>query len=88
MDTELSKKTTILFPPELHTKLTELASMQRVSMGELVRDACERAYGDAAIARKLAALDRLAALNSPVGTPGELERESVPAPEEICPNPV
>lgn len=42
---ELSKKTTILFSPETHERLTELAARRGVSLGELVRDACVAQYG-------------------------------------------
>ena len=42
---ELSKKTTILFPPDLHERLAVIAQQQGVSLGELVRRACETQYG-------------------------------------------
>ena len=38
----LSKKTTILFPPDLHTRLAVLSAQRGVSLGDLVRAACER----------------------------------------------
>ena len=85
---ELSKKTTILLSPELHGRLAALAATRRTSMGELIRQACERVYGDEAVSRRLAAVERLAALNAPAGTVEEMKRESVPAPKEICPDPV
>ena len=42
---ELSKKTTILFSPDLHARLLRLAAQRGTSLGDLVRTACERQYG-------------------------------------------
>ena len=39
---ELSKKTTILFPPDLHRRLAQLAAQRGTSLGTLVRRACEQ----------------------------------------------
>ena len=82
---QLSKKTTILFPPDLHARLLRLAEQRRTSLGELVRSACERQYGLATPEDRLAAVEALAALRLPVGTPEEMARESVPSPEELLP---
>ncbi len=41
----LIKKTTILFSPALHAHLTETAKRRGMSLGELVRAACEAQYG-------------------------------------------
>jgi len=82
---ELSKKTTILFPPSLHERLTELASQRGLSLGELVRTACEREYGEASPEDRLAAVRDLASMSLPVDTPEEMARQSVPAPEELMP---
>ncbi len=82
---ELSKKTTILFSPELHRRLSRLAASRGVSLGELVREACEVRYGVAGSADRRAAVDALAALTLPVGTPAAIKRESVPAPDDLLP---
>jgi hypothetical protein len=80
---ELTKKTTILFPPELHSHLAQVAQRQGVSLGQLVRSACERAYGRVSTEDRLKALAELVAMDLPVGTPAEMEAESIPAPEDL-----
>lgn len=82
---ELTKKTTILFSPDLHARLQRLAKQQGMSLGELVRSACERQYGLASADERLAAVEALAALELPVGSPEEMARESVPSPDELMP---
>jgi len=75
---ELTKKTTILFSPALHDRLTRLAASRGWSLGELVREACERQYGVVGSAQQAEAAAALAKLSLPVGTPGEMKLESVP----------
>lgn len=82
---DLSKKTTILFSPEVHTRLTELAARKGVSMGVLVREACVAQYGLVDEETKLSAVQSLAALSLPVGTPAEIKRESVVAADDLIP---
>ena len=79
---ELSKKTTILFSPELHERLTRLAEQRSVSLGWLVREACVRQYGIVAGEDRLAAVRSLEALSLPVGDPVEMKGESVSPPGE------
>ena len=74
---ELTKKTTILFPPDLYSHLARLADQRRSSVGELVREACRVQYCLSTSLERLALVDQLAGLNLPVGTPEEMERESV-----------
>ncbi len=82
---ELTKKTTILFPPDLHSFLTSLAKRRGSSLGELVRSACENQYGFADPVRRLEAVSKLATLNLPIGNPRELKEQSVPSADELMP---
>lgn len=80
---ELSKKTTILFPPVLHDHLTRLAAQRRTSLGDLVRRACEAQYGFASPQDRRQAVRELASLALPVGSVAEMKRQSVPPLEEL-----
>jgi len=82
---ELSKKTTILFSPELHRRLTLLAEKRHVSLGELVREACEAHYGIAGSPERTEAVRALAAMRLPVGTPSSMKQESQPDSGDILP---
>ncbi len=84
MDT-LSKKTTILFQPELHRRLTRLADQRKTSLGELVRSACEKQYGIGGSEERIQAVRAIGALQLPVCAPGQMKRESQPQPEEFLP---
>ncbi|MEX0691333.1 MAG: hypothetical protein WD043_05775 [Gemmatimonadales bacterium] len=80
---ELSKKTTILFSPELHQRLMRVAEARGVSLGELVRAACVEQYGLRSTTDRLAAVAVLAQLGLPVGTVADMKRESVPDAEDV-----
>lgn len=82
---ELSKKTTILLTEELHARLTRLARQEGVSLGELVRRACERQYRLVPSEDRLEAVRSLAALALPVADPATLARESVPGADDLLP---
>jgi predicted DNA-binding protein len=82
---ELSKKTTILFPPDLHDRLMRLAKQKGISLGQLVRAACEAEYEYASSNEKLQAVEELSELSLPVGTPQEMKREMTPSPEDLLP---
>ena len=82
---ELTKKTTILFSPELHRRLSRLAARHGSSLGALVREACERQYGMAGGEAGLEAVEALAGLRLPGGTPQAMKRESVPAAGTLLP---
>jgi hypothetical protein len=83
VDMELSKKTTILFPPDLYEHLARLASQRRTSVGQLVRDACEVQYRRVPVDQRLGAVAELGRLSLPVADPETMKRESVPEPGEI-----
>jgi hypothetical protein len=55
---ELTHKTTILLSKALHRQLTELARERGQSLGELVRQACERQYGNRYVGHHLAVIAR------------------------------
>lgn len=80
---ELSKKTTILFPPDLHERLSRLAAQKGVSLGELVRSACEKEYGIVSKEDRIQAVQSLASLELPVDEVQKMKEESVPEPEEL-----
>jgi len=82
---ELTHKTTILFPPDLHEQLTRLARQLGTSLGDLVRRACEKQYGIVSRNERVEAVHQLEALSLPVGSPEEMKRESVPTPERLLP---
>lgn len=82
---ELSKKTTILFPPDLHRHLAGVARQQKVSFGRLVRAACEAQYGLCSAEDRLEAVKELCGLSLPVGNVAQMKRESVPDPEDLLP---
>jgi predicted DNA-binding protein len=82
---DLTKKTTILFSPELHRRLSDLAARRGRSLGDLVREACEIQYGVVGSREQLAAVAALSSLALPVGTPAEMKRQSVPDPEALLP---
>jgi hypothetical protein len=82
---ELTKKTTILFSPELHRRLTDLAARRGRSLGDLVREACEVQYGVIGGSGQVEAVRALASLDLPVGTPAAMKQESVPEPDLLLP---
>jgi predicted DNA-binding protein len=79
----LSHKTTILLSGALHRRLTQLADERGKSLGELIRQACERQYGLADRDDRLAAVKALAALRLPVGPVEEMIAESVREPQDL-----
>ena len=82
---ELTKKTTILLPPDLHEHLTRQAEREGTSLGELVRRACRVEYSFHSQEERRRALAELASLRLPVGEPDRMKRELVLALEEIMP---
>jgi predicted transcriptional regulator len=85
MGMDLTKKTTILFSPELHRRLTELAARRDVSLGELVREACEAQYGLGGTTIRREAAAALAGFTLPVDEPAAMKVESVTSPDDLLP---
>lgn len=73
---DLSETATILFSPKMRARLADLAAKQGVTVNELVARACEREYGDEAMARRLAAARTMSSLDLPVGTIEQMKREA------------
>lgn len=82
---DLAKKTTILLTEEMHKRLTSLAEREGVSLGELVRKACESQYGIVYRDDRLAAVKALAALNLPVADVQTMKREATLDAKELLP---
>jgi hypothetical protein len=77
VDTELTKKTTILFRPELYERLSVIAERRRSSVSQLVREACRVQYAISTRSERRAMVDELASMQLPAGTPEEMERDSM-----------
>ena len=82
---ELTKKTTILLPPDLHEQLTTLARQWKVSVGHLIRSACWKQYGSIPKEERLRAVEELCRLSLPVGAVAEMKQESVSDPDALLP---
>jgi hypothetical protein len=80
--TSLSHKTTILLSAALHRRLTELARERGQSLGELVRQACERQYGITDRRARVAAVETLGAMRLPVGPVQQMIAERVAEPRD------
>jgi predicted transcriptional regulator len=79
----LTHKTTILLSKGLHRQLSQLAQERGQSLGELVRQACERQYGMADADARLAAVEAMAAMRLPVGPVEQMIAESVAVPQDL-----
>ena len=80
---EMTKKTTILFPPALYKEIEDEARSQGRSVGELVREAAMIRYGSGGVSARLEAVERLANLNGDVGDPEQLEDEIIRGATEL-----
>ena len=76
-------KTTVQLPADLYGRIARLAEQRHSSVDELVREACQSRYATTDVAERIALVKSLANLNLPVGTPEEMERESVPVVDPL-----
>jgi predicted DNA-binding protein len=74
----LTRRLSVLLSPDLYERTERMASQTGRSLGDLVREALERLLNEQSESGRLAAVERLASLNLPVGTPdgvsGQIER--------------
>ncbi len=82
---ELVKKTTILFSAQQHALLTHLAQQRGVSLGSLVREACEVHYSAVSPETRLQAVKALGELRLPVADVATMKRQSIPGPKGEMP---
>ncbi len=82
---ELMKKTTIMLSPQQHALLTQLAKQRGVSLGHIIREACEAQYGGTSSETRLKAVKALGKLELPVADVATMKQESVPAPKGALP---
>ncbi len=80
---EFTKKTTILFPPDLYRFLADVAQQRKVSVGQLVRTACESQYGFTSPEERLHALEKLSKISALVASTAQMKRESIFSPDGI-----
>jgi predicted transcriptional regulator len=74
---------TILLSETLHRRLMQLAQERGKSLGELVRQACERQYGLSDERARLAAVEALGLMRLPVGPVEEMIAESLADPQDL-----
>jgi hypothetical protein len=79
----LTHKTTVLLSERLHRQLSQLAEERGQSLGELVRQACERQYRMVDADARLAAVEAMAAMRLPVGPVEQMIAESVGDPRHV-----
>ncbi len=75
---KLMKKTTIMLSPQQHALLTQLAKQRGVSLGRIIRKACEAQYGIASPETRLQAVQALGELELPVADVATMKEEAIP----------
>lgn len=73
----LTKKTTILFSPDLYRQLETLAEAAKTSVGSLIRQAVVQQYFLAGQKRRRAAVEALRGMKQPTGSWQEMEQEAI-----------
>jgi antitoxin VapB len=75
----VSRKTTILFPPELHSRLVREARRRGLSLGRLIRDVCEKELaagaGRGGVVSEAVAAPAMAGIGARYGEVRELAEE-------------
>ncbi len=74
---EYTERIQVLVAPDQLARLRALGYRQQRSVGSLIREAVERVYFAEDADLRLAAVERLAAMNLPVSDWEQMERESV-----------
>jgi hypothetical protein len=72
---------TVQLPGDLYEQLAALATERSVSVGHLVRVACEEQYGFPSKERRRQAARQLGEMSLPVGTVEAMKRQSVAGPD-------
>lgn len=73
----LTKKTTILFSPDLYTQLKELAAISKISVAQLIRRAVIERYLLSDKKRRLKAVEELVKIGGPVCDWETMEKEII-----------
>lgn len=73
----LTKKTTILFSPDLYTQLKELAVISKTSVAQLIRRAVIERYLLSDKKRRLKAVEDLVKIGGPVSEWETMEKEII-----------
>lgn len=73
----LSKKTTILFPPELYRQLEEIAKLSKTSVAQLIRQAVIKQYLFSDKKKRLEAVEHLSKIGGPVSDWKTIEQEII-----------
>ena len=71
------KKITLLFEEQTYKRLQEKSKAEKLSIGELVREAVTNYYGIKSSKEKMEALQKLGQLNMPVSDYEEMEKDIV-----------
>ncbi len=74
---QLTRRVEVLFSEEMAVYLKEVAERERASVGTLIRKAVQEKYNITSSDEKLAAVERLYALEAPVGEWALMEREII-----------
>lgn len=74
---KLTKRAQILFSPEQYSKLHALSAQAHTSIGELVREAIDRAYGPETLKKRIASAQKLINLNVSTCAWSKMEKQII-----------